>query len=346
MPRAIFLLDPGEQVSIRVRGLSDGILGPWSDLVELTAAIDTTAPLGPTNCSMEGGYRTIFASWKNDPAAKDIKFCFVYLDKSPIPVDADGRVDLGSLSADVRIHAIDADCVYISGLDPGTTYYARIETVNITGNRSTASGQLSTSTTDSPWDDWYLRLDGANGPLTSDLGINGHLVFAGGDRAVVADEGYNLRLKMGDSAGIKKVDFQALNNDIVATVSSLGKGNFKGLDAGGSPISAVGAPTANTDAATKEYVDDSVPGELDDLDDVNAAGPSDGQVLTWDETGDEWQAKDIPSPEPEAAIADIPADYAAGDLDSEEELIAAMNGIGAAINSILATLRAHGLIEI
>lgn len=45
-----------------------------------------------------------------------------------------------------------------------------------------------------------------------------------------------------------------------------------------------------------------------------------------------------------AAIADVGAAYAAGSLDTEEEIRAAINAQGTAINSILARLRADGLI--
>lgn len=44
------------------------------------------------------------------------------------------------------------------------------------------------------------------------------------------------------------------------------------------------------------------------------------------------------------AIADTKVNYAAGDLDTEAEIIAAMNTTNGKINSILACLRGHGLI--
>ncbi len=44
------------------------------------------------------------------------------------------------------------------------------------------------------------------------------------------------------------------------------------------------------------------------------------------------------------AIADAETGYTAGDLDTEAEIIAALNATNGTINSILACLRGHGLI--
>lgn len=344
MPRAILRLQPGEQVAIRVRGISGALRGPWNDITTITAMADPTAPNPPTNLTAEAGYRALYCRWANSLDDRDLKFCFFYLDTSPIPLDGMGRVNISGLSSNARIHAVDADCLYVSGLAPGTTYYARVEAVDTAGNRSQASGQVSGTTTDSPWDDWYLRLDCANGPLTSDLALNGHLVFDGGNRAVVADEGYNLRLKLGDNAGGTRLDIQQLSNTVVANIDSAGKASFAGVDAGGERITSVGTPTGSSDAATKGYVDAHTHA-LDDLEDVAASSPEDGQVLIYDGTAEVWQAADLPGPTPQGPIADVKDDYATGDLDTEAEVIVAVNEIASAANDILAVLRAHGLIE-
>lgn len=48
---------------------------------------------------------------------------------------------------------------------------------------------------------------------------------------------------------------------------------------------------------------------------------------------------------PGGAISDVKDDYAAGDLDTEAELLAAANEIAGAVDAILAALRTWGIIE-
>jgi hypothetical protein len=46
-----------------------------------------------------------------------------------------------------------------------------------------------------------------------------------------------------------------------------------------------------------------------------------------------------------AAQADLKADYTTLDLDTEAEIIAAINATNAGFNTLLAKIRAHGLID-
>ena len=142
----------------------------------------------------------------------------------------------------------------VLNLEPGETWAIKVRGFNhglIVGEWS----EVIIFTTDEdltpPNDSVYLRLDTANDPLTSDLALEGHLVFGDGDRAIVADPGQNLRLKMGDAAGATNVDFQDASDNIIAHVDSLGKGWFAGMDAGTQQIENVVDPNDDQDAATK-----------------------------------------------------------------------------------------------
>tara|TARA_Y100000034_G_C6561209_1_gene242879 strand:+ start:267 stop:458 length:192 start_codon:yes stop_codon:yes gene_type:complete len=46
-----------------------------------------------------------------------------------------------------------------------------------------------------------------------------------------------------------------------------------------------------------------------------------------------------------AAIADQKVDYAAGDLDTEAEIIVAVNATNTAINSLIAALENYGILK-
>jgi hypothetical protein len=77
------------------------------------------------------------------------------------------------------------------------------------------------------------------------------------------------------------------------TSLGLGTGDtptFNGLNAGSAKITALATPTADTDAATKAYVDTAVStaNELAELSDVNITTPADGSLLLYDTGNSEW----------------------------------------------------------
>lgn len=60
------------------------------------------------------------------------------------------------------------------------------------------------------------------------------------------------------------------------------------LDVSGNVISNVGTPTLGTDAANKDYVDNTTINTLDDIGDVSAAAPTSGSTIIYDTGSSEW----------------------------------------------------------
>lgn len=98
------------------------------------------------------------------------------------------------------------------------------------------------------------------------------------DGNIIIGDGSNFVLESGNTA---------------RTSLGLGTGDtptFNGLNAGSAKITALGTPTADTDAATKAYVDTQVAtaNQLSELTDVNITSAGDGAMLLYDTGNSEW----------------------------------------------------------
>ena len=109
--------------------------------------------------------------------------------------------------------------------------------------------------------------------------------------------------QLSDVAGLTPADgafivgdgsnFTAETGNTARTSLGLGTGNtptFNGLNAGSAKITALGTPTASTDAATKGYVDTQLASsnEIGELTDVNITSAGDGAMLLYDADNSEW----------------------------------------------------------
>jgi len=98
------------------------------------------------------------------------------------------------------------------------------------------------------------------------------------DGNIIIGDGSNFVLESGNTA---------------RTSLGLGTGDtptFNGLNAGSAKITALAAPTADTDASTKKYVDDSVAASntLAEMGDVTLTTPADGSMLLYDTGNSVW----------------------------------------------------------
>ncbi len=98
------------------------------------------------------------------------------------------------------------------------------------------------------------------------------------DGNIIIGDGSNFVLESGNTA---------------RTSLGLGTGDtptFNGLNAGSAKITALGTPTASTDAATKGYVDTQIAAanEIGELTDVNITSAGDGAMLLYDADNSEW----------------------------------------------------------
>jgi len=97
-----------------------------------------------------------------------------------------------------------------------------------------------------------------------------------------------------------------LDNLSMATVSSPVTQDPYAVNYGGRPHASPYYLPSDFVLDVFDSITASIPGALDDLEDVDASAPTDGQVLTWNATDSEWEAETLPAaPPPAGAVGEL-----------------------------------------
>ena len=101
------------------------------------------------------------------------------------------------------------------------------------------------------------------------------------------------------------------------------------LDAQSHKITSLGAPVANTDAATKQYVDDTVATEntIAEMNDVDTTGIANNKILKYNSTSGKWEMADDNYEDGIVNVVEDTTPQLGGDLDMNSNNITGTGGI-------------------
>ena len=123
---------------------------------------------------------------------------------------------------------------------------------------------------------------------------------------------------------------QIVNNSIMQNVVEDSTPQLGGaLDAQSHKITNLGAPAANTDAATKQYVDDTVATEntIAEMNDVDTTGIGNNKILKYNSTSSKWEMADDNYEDGIVNVVEDTTPQLGGDLDINSNNITGTGGI-------------------
>ena len=123
---------------------------------------------------------------------------------------------------------------------------------------------------------------------------------------------------------------QIVNNSIMQNVVEDSTPQLGGaLDAQSHKITNLGAPAANTDAATKQYVDDTVATEntIAEMNDVDTTGIGNNKILKYNSTSSKWEMADDNYEDGIVNVVEDTTPQLGGDLDINSNNIIGTGGI-------------------